>query len=332
MSIRRLVTLYLFALLVTPFTPPGASAASFRIDGSSTVFPLTEALAEAFVRGRNGHPRFLLGISGSTGGLRLFCRGHIDVANASRPIDRAEMDACRAAGIRYLEVPVAFDGITVVINPRNTWARSMTVAELSRIWDDDYEGLLTHWSDVRPEWPNERINRFIPGGDSATTEYFLQVIAGKRRSSRRDVVASENDNILLQGVTRDPYALSFFGYPYYLNNAAKLTAVAIDCGCGEAVQPSRDTVLTGRYFPLSRPLFIYVRESALEHPAMRAFLEFYLRNAEVSARDMGYFPLPAKIYRQSLERLQQPRFGTAFGGRTWTGINIEEALSHALTE
>jgi phosphate transport system substrate-binding protein len=332
MSTHRLVLSLFLALLVMLFVPAGASAESFRIDGSSTVYPLTESLVDAFGRGRNGDPRILLGISGTTGGFRLFCKGHIDIADASRPINQAEIEACRAAGIRYLELPVAFDAITVVINPRNTWARSMTVAELSRIWDQESEGLVTRWSDVRPEWPNEKINLFMPGLNSATSEYFLQVIVGKTKSSRRDLTCSENDNILLQGVARDPYALGFFGYPYFLNNADKLTAVAIDCGCGEAVRPSSETVLAGRYFPLSRPLFIYVRESALKRPAMREFLEFYLRNAEQGAREMGYFPLPTKLYRQALERLGEPRYGSVFDGKTWTGLHIEEVLSHAPKE
>lgn len=318
-------------LLLACQTRAGA-AESFRIDGSSTVYPLTESLAEAFGRARQGDPRLLLGISGTTGGFRLFCKGLIDVADASRPINLAEMDACRAAGIRYLELPVAFDAITVVINPRNTWAKSMTVAELSRVWDQESEGLVTRWSDVRPEWPDEKINLFMPGLNSATSEYFLQVIVGKTKSSRRDLTCSENDNILLQGVARDTHALGFFGYPYYLNNRDKLTAVAIDCGCGEAVRPSAETVLAGRYFPLSRPLFIYAREGALKRPALREFIEFYLRHAERHAREMGYFPLPAELYKRTLERLDKPRFGTVFDGKTWTGLHIEEVLSHAPKE
>jgi len=327
--VRSRYSLALLTFLLFVLTQVGAQAESIRIDGSSTVYPLTESMAEEFGRARNGDPRILLGISGTTGGFRLFCRGLADIANASRPINKEEMTACAKAGIRYLELPVAFDAITVVINPRNTWARSMTVAELSRIWDQESEGLVTRWSDVRPEWPNEKINLFMPGLNSATSEYFLQVIVGKTKSSRRDLTCSENDNILLQGVARDTHALGFFGYPYYLNNADKLTAVAIDCGCGEAVRPSSETVLAGRYFPLSRPLFIYVRESALKRPAMREFLEFYLRNAEKGAREMGYFPLPEKLYKRALERLGKPQFGTVFDGKTWTGLHIEEVLSHA---
>jgi len=333
MPFQRIVILLAAFLLLLPTLPRQAVATeSFRIDGSSTVFPLTESLVEAFGRSRNGNPRILLGISGTTGGFRLFCGGRIDIANASRPINRAEIETCRAAGIRYLELPVAFDAITVVINPRNTWARSMTVAELGRIWEQDSEGLLTRWSDVRPEWPEEKINLFMPGFNSGTSDYFLEAILGKGKSSRRDLTTSENDNILLLSVARDPHALSFFGYPYFINNANKLTAVAIDCGCGEAVRPSKETVLAGRYFPLSRPLFLYVRESALKRTAMREFLEFYLRNAETGAREMGYFPLPSTLYRQALESLGKPRFGTVFDGKTWTGLHIEEVLSHAPKE
>jgi phosphate transport system substrate-binding protein len=322
----------LFAFLLLVHAQVWGHAESIRIDGSSTVYPLTESMAEEFARARNGDPRILLGISGTSGGFRLFCRGLADIANASRPINQEEMAACRKAGIRYLELPVAFDAITVVINPRNTWARSMTVAELSRIWDQESEGLVTRWSDVRPEWPSEKLNLFMPGLNSATSEYFIQVIVGKSKSSRRDVTCSENDNILLQGVARDSNAMGFFGYSYYLNNADKLTAVAIDCGCGESVRPSTQTVLSGRYYPLSRPLFIYVRDTYLQRPALRQFLEFYLRNASQHASEMGYFPLPAPLYTQALSRLRKPGYGTVFDGKTWTGLHIEEVFSHAPKE
>lgn len=330
--VRSRYSLALLTFLLFMLTQVGAQAESIRIDGSSTVYPLTESMAEEFGRARNGDPRILLGISGTTGGFKLFCRGLADIANASRPINKGEMAACRKAGIRYLELPVAFDAITVVINPRNTWARSMTVAELSRIWDQESESLVTRWSDVRPEWPNERLNLFMPGLNSATSEYFTQVIVGKSKSSRRDLTCSENDNILLQGVARDPYALGFFGYSYYTNNADKLMAVAIDCGCGESVRPTTETVLSGRYYPLSRPLFIYVRDTYLQRPALREFVKFYLRKAGQHASEMGFFPLPEPLYKQALTHLGKPQFGTVFDGKTWTGLNIEDVFTHAPKE
>lgn len=322
----------LFAFLLLMHTQAWAQTEPIRIDGSSTIFPLTESMADEFGRMRNGDPRILLGISRTGGGFKLFCRGLIDIADASRPINREEMAACRKAGIRYLELPVAFDAITVAINPRNTWARSMTVGELGLIWDQESEGLITRWSDVRPEWPSQRINLFEPGFNSATREYFIQAIVGKTKSGRRDLTCSNNDNILLQGVARDVYAMGFFGYSYYLNNADKVTAVAIDCGCGEAVRPSTQTVLAGSYYPLSRPLFIYVRDTSMQRPAMREFVEFYLRNAGKQASEMGFFPLPEPLYKQALSRLTSAQYGTVFDGKTWTGLQIEEVCSHAPKE
>jgi phosphate transport system substrate-binding protein len=203
----------------------------------------------------------------------------------------------------------------------------MTVAELGRIWERESEALVIRWSDVRPEWPNERLNLFMPGANSATSEYFTRVILGESKSSRRDVTCSENDNILLQGVAGDPNALDYFGYSYYLNNAERLTAVAIDCGCGESVRPNAETVLSGRYYPLSRPLFIYVRDTYLRQPAMREFVEFYLRNAGKHAGRMGFFPLSDTLYKETLSRLEEPRYGTVFDGKTWTGLHIEDVFA-----
>ncbi len=326
-----------FLLLVTALlqTWPGhanSTAENIRIDGSSTVYPLTEFMAHDFGRARQGNPRMLLGISGTGGGFRLFCRGLVDIANASRPINREEMEACRAAGIRYLELPIAFDAITVVVNPRNTWAQSMTVAELGRVWDPESEGLVTRWSDVRPDWPNQPLNLFMPGMNSATREYFTQVIVGKKKSSRHDLTCSENDNILMREIARDPYALGYFGYSYYLNNRDKLRAVAVDCGCGEAVKPSNATVMAGRYYPLSRPLFLYVNGRSLERPAVRQFLRGYLRQAGDLASAMGFFPLTRPLYELGLARLDKPAYGTVFAGDIWTGLHIEEIFTHATEE
>lgn len=330
--------LYLRILLILsvmlPSWPGMALSApeSVRIDGSSTVYPLTEHIAHDFGRARHGNPRMLLGISGTGGGFRLFCKGMLDIVNASRPIGRDEIAACRAAGIRYLELPVAFDAITVVINPRNTWARTMSVAELGRIWDPESEGLVTRWSDVRPDWPDQPLNLFMPGMNSATSEYFTQMIVGKSKSSRRDLTCSENDNILIRGVARDPYALGYFGYSYYLNNRDKVRAVAIDCGCGEAVTPTQSSVMTGRYYPLTRPLFLYVTERSLERPAVREFLRLYLRQASDLASKMGFFPLPKPLYELGRARVETPAYGTVFNGKLWTGLHIEEVFANAPRE
>jgi phosphate transport system substrate-binding protein len=305
---------------------------SIRVDGSSTVYPLTEHIARRFERSLKGNPRVLLGISGTSGGFKLFCRGMLDIANASRPIGPDEMAACHAAGIRYLEIPVAFDAITVVINPRNTWARSMTITELGRVWDQASEGVVTRWSDIRPDWPAQPLSLFMPGMNSATSEYFTQVIIGKGKSSRRDLTCSENDNILMRGVALDPYALGYFGYSYYLNNRRKVRAVALDCGCGETVIPSVSTVLGGRYFPLSRPLFLYVSERSLERPAVREFLRRYLSQVGDLAAKSGFFPLPKQLYELGRARIDKPVYGTVFGGQLWTGLHIEELFAHVPQE
>lgn len=322
-----------FALLVALVLTPAAAtwAATIRVDGSSTVYPLTERIAEEYSRLSQGRVKVLLGISGSTGGLRLFCRGEIDIAEASRPINAAEMAACRQNGIRYVELPVAYDAITVVIHPRNTWARSLTVAELARIWAPESEGVVMRWSDVRPEWPAERLHLYRPGIDSGTYEYFNQTILGSK-TSRRDATGSEDDNVLVRGVARNPYAMGYFGYAYYLDNRDKLTSVAIRADSGEAVRPSAETVLSGRYRPLSRPLFLYVRESYRERPELRQFVEFYLERAGRRAAEMGYFPLPNHVYDLARERLQAARFGSVFGGRAWTAFDIEEIMRHAPVE
>jgi len=323
--------LHLLCRILAIFGPALAWANSIRIDGSSTVYPLTESIADEYSRLSHGRPPLKLGISGSVGGFRLFCQGLTDISEASRPISAGEMAACRQAGIRYVELPVAYDAITVVIHPRNTWARTMTVGELARLWDPDAEGLVTRWSDLRPDWPDAPIHLYMPGLNSGTYEYFTQAIVGKK-ASRRDLTSSENDNVLVLGVARDLHALGYFGYAYWLDNRDKLAAVAIDCGCDEAVSPSPDTVLAGRYRPLSRPLFLYVRDTYLQRPELRDFVTFYLNRAGERAADLGFFPLPAAVYQRALERLRAGQFGSVFGGRSWTGFDIEEIINHAPRE
>lgn len=333
-QVTRPFLVSLFLLLLVTFQRPIAWADPsqvIRIDGSSTVYPLTESIAEEYSRLYQGRPKLLLGISGSVGGFRLFCKGLTDISEASRPISAQEMATCRQAGIRYVELPVAYDAITVVINPRNTWARTMTVGELALLWDPESEGLVTRWSDLRPGWPEERINLFMPGLNSGTYEYFTQAIVGKK-ASRRDLTCSEDDNVLVRGVARDLHALGYFGYAYYLDNQHKLTPVAIDCGCDEALTPSPETVLSGRYRPLSRPLFLYVRDSYQQHSEIREFVRFYLSRAGRRATEMGYFPLPGSVYQKALERLAAGQFGSVFGGRAWTAFDIEEIVGHVPVE
>jgi phosphate transport system substrate-binding protein len=233
------------------------AAALVKIDGSSTVFPITEAVAEDFQKAKRGAVNVTVGISGTGGGFKKFCRGQIDIANASRPILKKEMDECKASGVQYVEMPVAFDALTVVINPRNDWSKNITVEELKKIWEPAAQGKITKWNQVNASWPDEAFKLYGPGSDSGTFDYFTEAVVGKAKSSRGDFTASEDDNVLVQGVASDKNGLGFFGFAYYIENQKKLKAVGVDGGKGP-VLPSMKTVEDGSYQPLSRPIFIYV--------------------------------------------------------------------------
>src|SRR4030065_484048 len=249
-----------------------------KIDGSSTVFPITEAVAEDFQIAKRGAVRVTVGISGTGGGFKKFCRNEIDIVNASRPITQLEMEACKQEGVQYIEMPIAFDALTVVVNPKNTWSKTMTVDELKKIWEPGAQGKINNWSQINPAWPDKKIKLYGAGADSGTFEYFTEAIVGKAKSSRGDFTASEDDNVLVQGVASDIYALGFFGFAYYIENSKKINAVAIDNGNGE-ILPSAATVENASYQPLSRPLFIYVNAKSTEKPEVQEFVNFYMKNA-----------------------------------------------------
>ncbi|MGF1480950.1 MAG: PstS family phosphate ABC transporter substrate-binding protein [Cyanophyceae cyanobacterium] len=292
-----------FAVGSVTFAVPEARSQSetIAIDGSSTVYPITEAVAEEF-QISGGDARVTVGISGTGGGFERFCNGETDISNASRPIDEEEIAACEAAGIEYIEIPVAFDAITVVVNPENSWAEAMTVTELQTLWAPDSS--ISTWSDIRSDWPNEEITLYGPGTDSGTFDYFTEEIVGEEGASRSDFTASEDDNVLVLGVARDTYALGYFGYAYYENNQDQLKAVAIDDGNGSPVLPSAETVNDGTYTPLSRPIFIYVKASALEEkPAVRDFVQFYLENAPELVPTVGYVALPSDQYQEGMSKI-----------------------------
>jgi phosphate transport system substrate-binding protein len=297
-----------------------------KVDGSSTVFPVTEAVAEDFQKAKKRAVQVTVGISGTGGGFKKFCRGEIDVSNASRPILRKEMDDCKAAGIEYYELPVAFDALTVVINPKNGFIRQLTVAEMKKMWEPAAQGKVTHWNQVNPAWPNQPMKLFGPGADSGTFDYFTEAVVGKSKSSRGDFTASEDDNVLVQGVSRDPNALGYFGYAYYIENQDKLKAVPIVNEKGQAVQPSLEAVLKGSYSPLARPIFIYVNAKSLEKPEVREFVEFYMTEGGKLAREVKYVPLPDSAYRMALQHLKNGKKGTVFGGTAEVGVTIEELL------
>ena len=298
-----------------------------KIDGSSTVYPITEAVAEEFQKMKKNSVRVTVGISGTGGGFKKFCRGETDIADASRPILKKEMDDCKAAGIEYLELPVAYDALTVVINPKNDWIKSMTVAELKMMWEPAAQGKITSWKQVNPAWPDRPLKLFGAGADSGTFDYFTEAINGKSKSSRGDFTASEDDNVLVQGVARDVGALGFFGLAYYEENKDKLRAVPIVDKAGKpAVLPSLNTVIDGSYQPLARPIFIYVNAKSADKPEIKEFVEFYMKQAEKLTREVKYVPLPAKAYAYNLEHFAKRVKGTKFAGENKVGLTIEELM------
>ncbi|HKX48887.1 MAG TPA: PstS family phosphate ABC transporter substrate-binding protein [Candidatus Binatia bacterium] len=317
-----LLATFIAGLLAAPLA---AKAQVIQIDGSSTVFPVTEAIAEEFQKAKKGKLKVTVGISGTGGGFKKFCRGETDISDASRPILKQEIEACKGSGVEFFELPVAYDALTVIVNPKNDWATSMTVAELKKIWEPAAQGKVTNWNQVRPKWPDAPLKLFGAGADSGTFDYFTEAIVGKAKSSRGDFTASEDDNVLVQGVANDRSALGFFGFAYYIENQKKLKAVAIDGGKGP-VAPSAKSVEDGTYQPLSRPIFIYVSKKALAKPEVKEFVEFYLKNAPTLVKEVKYVALPAKAYTLGLEHIQKGKIGTVFGGEAEVGVKIDDLL------
>ncbi|MDQ8022357.1 MAG: PstS family phosphate ABC transporter substrate-binding protein [Moraxellaceae bacterium] len=316
------------AMVAAGFAAQGAKAQSIvKIDGSSTVFPVTEAVAEEFQKAKKGAVRVTVGVSGTGGGFKKFCRGEIDISGASRPILAKEMEECKAAGIKYIELPVAFDALTVVANPKNAFLKQITVEELKKIWEPAAQGKITKWNQVNPAWPDAPIKLFGPGADSGTFDYFTEAINGKSKASRGDFTASEDDNVLVQGVSRDVNAIGYFGYAYYAENQDKLKAVPVVEKAGKpAVLPSQDTVMKGTYQPLSRPIFIYVAVKSADRPEVKEFIEFYMKEGGALAKEVKYVPLNAADYKHSLEIFTKRRTGTAFGGVPEVGVEVAELL------
>ncbi|PCH78334.1 MAG: protein sphX [Flavobacteriaceae bacterium] len=279
-----------------------ALSGTIRIDGSSTVYPITEAVAEEF---REVAPKVkvTIGISGTGGGFKKFSRGETNLSNASRPIKDKEMAACATNNISYIELEVAYDGLAVLVNPKNDWVDSFTVEELKKIWEPAAQGVIMKWNQIRPEWPNEEIHLFGPGVASGTYDYFTKAIVGKSGSSRGDFTASEDDHVLVQGIVGDKYALGFFGLAYYSENKEKLSLIGVHNGT-EVVKPTLETVSNGSYSPLSRPLFLYVNSTSVAAKEVVTFVEFYLKNAGELSKDVGYIPLPQEMYDTQIERFK----------------------------
>jgi phosphate transport system substrate-binding protein len=305
---------------------PPAMAQLVKVDGSSTVFPVTEAVAEDFQKAHKQKIKVTVGISGTGGGFKKFCRGETDVSNASRPILKTEMADCAKAGIEYFELPVAFDALTVVVNPKNAFIKQLTVAELKKMWEPGAQGKVTRWNQVNPAWPNQPMKLFGPGADSGTFDYFTEAVVGKSKSSRGDFTASEDDNVLVQGVSRDVNGLGYFGFAYYVENKDKLKAVPIVNEKGQAVEPSMAAVEKGTYTPLARPIFIYVSAKGLGKPEVKSFVEYYMKNGAKLAKEVKYVPLPESAYKIALDHVQKGKKGTVFGGVAEVGVTIEELL------
>jgi phosphate transport system substrate-binding protein len=304
-----------------------SQAQTVKIDGSSTVYPITEAVAEEFQKAKRGAIKVTVGISGTGGGFKKFCRGETDISNASRPITRKEMEDCKAAGVTYLEMPIAYDALTVVINPKNTWAKTMTVAELKKMWEPAAQGKVKNWNQINPAFPNAPLKLFGAGADSGTFEYFTEAIVGKSKASRGDFTASEDDNVLVTGVSRDVNGIGYFGYAYYEANRGKLAAVSIVASDGKpAVAPSEQSVENGTYQPLSRPIFIYVNAKSASKPEIKEFIEYFNKNATQLVKEVKYVPLPGKAYTYNQQTLGKMRLGTKFGGENKVGLTIEQLM------
>ena len=288
---------------------------SITIDGSSTVFPVSEAVAEEFGILTDGNVRVTVGLSGSGGGFKKFCNGETDISNASRPIKGKEVAACAESGIEYVEVPVAIDGLSVMTNPANDYIDCMTISELHTLWGPDAEGKVTRWNQVRPEWPDEEIRLYGPGVDSGTFDYFTEVVNEESGASRGDYTASEDDNVLVQGIAGDKHSLGFFGYAYYAENQDKLKLVGVDGGAG-CVTPNDATIEDGTYQPLARPLFIYIRKDSLAKPHIAEYARFHLspEGGQQLVRDVGYLPYPQEVYTLAQDRVTRGLAGTLFGG------------------
>ncbi len=284
----------------TTSTTRPALSGTIEIDGSSTVFPITEAVAEEF---RKLYPRMRInvGISGTGGGFKRFTAGETQISDASRPIKATEKEQASKNGIEWIEMPVAYDGLSVLVNVKNTWTVSMTTAELKKLWEPG--STVKRWNQIRSGWPDQPINLYGPGTDSGTFDYFTEAINGKEDASRPDYTASEDDNVLVQGIAGDPNALGYFGYAYYVENKNKLKLVAIDGGSGP-VLPSEETIRNGAYKPLSRPIFIYINKAALARPEVKELVRFYMTKGPDLVAEVGYVPLPSGAYNENLAKLR----------------------------
>ena len=325
MSQARSLSVLAASITLIASTNAFAQASTIKIDGSSTVFPVTEAVAEEFQKANRGL-KVTVGVSGTGGGFRKFCRGETDVQNASRPILKGEMAECKNNGVQFVELPVAYDALTVVVNPRSPLT-SIAIEDLKKMWEPAAQGTVMRWNQANPSFPDAPLALFGAGADSGTFDYFTEAVTGKSKSSRGDFTASEDDNVLVQGVSRNVNALGFFGYAYFQENKDKVKGLAISWKGGPAVAPTEANVLNGTYQPMSRPIFIYVNAKSLAKPEVKQFAEFFMKNAPKLVKEVKYVPLPAKAYEYNLSAIAKARVGTKMGGENKVGLTIDQLMS-----
>lgn len=295
------------------------------VDGSSTVFPISEAMAEEFMKANPG-VRVTVGVSGSGGGFKKFCNDETDLSNASRPIKESEIELCEKGEIEYIEIPIAFDGLSVVVNPDNDFVNCLTIDQLKKMWQPEAESKISNWKQINPKFPDVELRLYGPGTDSGTYDYFTKAAVGKEGSSRGDYTASEDDNVIVQGVASDKGGLGFFGYAYYEENKDKLKLVEIDSGKG-CVAPSFETIADGSYSPLSRPEFFYVKKSVADRADVKSFVEFQLAPENQGLiSEAGYVPVPEDVIELAKERYESGKVGSVFVGDS-KGKSLKELMS-----
>ena len=315
------------ALILSSFLARSEEPALIKIDGSSTVYPITQAMAEEFQKEKKNQVRITVGVSGTGGGFKKFCRGETDVQNASRPIQKEEMELCKGSYVKFLELPVAYDATVIAVNPGNTWVSEITVEELKKMWEPSAQGTIMTWDQVNPKWPKEKLKLYGAGSDSGTFDYFTEAIVGKAKSSRGDYMASENDNTLVTGISKDKFALGYVPLAYYEENKTKLKALAIiNPKTKKAVAPTRATVEKSEYAPLARPIFIYANEASMKKIEVKDFVNYYLKSSSQIVPQVKYIPLPSKVYNLGMEHVKKNKLGTVFGGHSEVGLKIEDLL------
>ena len=320
---------YFSILVAVTLSTIGMSYAQsdISIDGSSTVYPITRKVVDKFLATHKPAISISVDISGSGAGFKKFCRGEIAITNASRPILKNEIRDCKNARVQYIEIPVAYDALTVAVHPDNHWSKSMTVKELKKLWEPAAQGKVMKWNQINPAWPDEPIKLFGSNRDSGTYDYFTEAIIGKAQSGRKDFTESGNDNLLVDSVAQHQNGLGFFGFAYYIENRNKVAALGIDNGDDKgAIFPSAETVENGSYQPLSRPIFIYVNAKAAETKEVKKFIEFYLKNALLLVKEVKLFPLPPRAYNTMLEHFNKKRVGTVFNGSPAVGLTIDDLI------